>query len=75
MISNDGFSKDRDIFEQKYPDAKEGDMIHLFLKCILSINYYFSVVVIKHDEQNQLMGKKDKFTLAYGSRGLSILSW
>lgn len=32
-------------------------MIHMFLKCILSINYYFSVAVIKHDEQNQLMGK------------------
>lgn len=68
MLSNDGFSKDRDTFEQKYPDSKEGDMIHMFLKCILSINYYFSVAVIKHDEQNQLMGK-NMFSLAYGSRG------
>ena len=58
MISNDGFSKDKDILEQKYSDSKEGDMIYLFLKCILSINYYFSVAVIKHYEQNQLMGKK-----------------
>lgn len=57
MISNDGFSNDRDIFEQKYPDSKEGDIIHLFLKCILSINCYFSVAVIKHDEHNQLRGK------------------